>query len=132
MHPESRMSLLNSSKLLTNWKSDDDISIWQHNFIVKYFWSCRVSLIKFSYWSKFHVNIITGSGIFLLWPEMEKSEKFLSEFFAIPGDWVKDIIFDTNVSDESYWICIAKKLYFLRFFEFRLFLNALSAINPKL
>ena len=132
MHPESRMSLLNSSKLLTNWKSDDDILIWQHNFIVKYFWSCRVSLIKFSYWSKFHVNIITGSGIFLLWPEMEKSEKFLSEFFAIPGDWVKDIIFDTNVSDESYWICIAKKLYFLRFFQFRLFLNALSAINPKL
>ena len=132
MHPESRMSLLNSSKLLTNWKSDDDILIWQHNFIVKYFWSCRVSLIKFSYWSKFHVNIITGSGIFLLWPEMEKSEKFLSEFFAIPGDWVRDIIFDTNVSDESYWIFIAKKLYFLRFFQFRLFLNTLSAINPKL
>ena len=24
---------------------------------------CFVSLVKFSYWSKFHVNIITGSGI---------------------------------------------------------------------
>ena len=28
-----------------------------------FFWRCFVSLVKFSYWSKFHVNIITGSGI---------------------------------------------------------------------
>ena len=27
------------------------------------FWRCFVSLVKFSYWSKFHVNIITGSGV---------------------------------------------------------------------
>ena len=27
------------------------------------FWRCFVSLIKFSCWSKFHVNIITGSGV---------------------------------------------------------------------
>ena len=26
------------------------------------FWRCFISLIKFSYWSKFHFNIITGSG----------------------------------------------------------------------
>ena len=28
-----------------------------------FFWRCFVSLVKFSYWSKFHVNIITGSGV---------------------------------------------------------------------
>ena len=28
-----------------------------------FFCRCFVSLVKFSYWSKFHVNIITGSGI---------------------------------------------------------------------
>ena len=28
-----------------------------------HFLSCRVSLVKFSYWSKFHVNIITGSRV---------------------------------------------------------------------
>ena len=27
------------------------------------FWGCFVSLVKFSYWSKFHVNIISGSGV---------------------------------------------------------------------
>ena len=29
----------------------------------KFFWRCFVSLMKFSYWSKFHVNIIIGSGV---------------------------------------------------------------------
>ena len=28
-----------------------------------FFWRCFVHLIKFSYWSKFHVNIISGSGV---------------------------------------------------------------------
>ena len=27
------------------------------------FWRCFVSFVKFSYWSKFQVNIITGSGV---------------------------------------------------------------------
>ena len=40
---------------------------WRHNFSTwhqrQFFWRCFVSLAKFSYWSKFHVNIITGSGI---------------------------------------------------------------------
>ena len=24
---------------------------------------CRISLVKFSYWSKFHVSVMTGSGV---------------------------------------------------------------------
>ena len=28
-----------------------------------FFWRCRVSLVKFSFWSKFHVNIMTGFGV---------------------------------------------------------------------
>ena len=28
-----------------------------------FFWRCYVSLVKFRYWSKFHVNITNGSGI---------------------------------------------------------------------
>ena len=40
---------------------------WRHNFRTwrcrQSFWFCFVSLIKFSYWSKLHVNIITGSGV---------------------------------------------------------------------
>ena len=31
-----------------------------------FFWRCRVSLVKFSYWSKFHVNIMTGSRVMII------------------------------------------------------------------
>ena len=31
-----------------------------------FFWRCFVSIMKFSYWSKFHVNIITGSGVLII------------------------------------------------------------------
>ena len=34
-----------------------------HMASLSYFRRCFVSLVKFSYWYKFHVNIITGSGI---------------------------------------------------------------------
>ena len=33
---------------------------WRHR---KFFWRRFVSLVNFSYWSKFHVNIIIGSGV---------------------------------------------------------------------
>ena len=40
---------------------------WRHNFLTwhhhQFFWPCFVPLVKFSYWPRFHVNIITGSGI---------------------------------------------------------------------
>ena len=29
----------------------------------QFFWRCRVFLVTFSYWSKFHVNIINDSGV---------------------------------------------------------------------
>ena len=48
------------SKLAKNPKNDNDVTVFRHDLNVK---SCFVSLVKFSYWSKFHVNIITGSGI---------------------------------------------------------------------
>ena len=51
------------SKLTKNPKNDNDVIIFRHEFNVKLFWRCFVSIVKFSYWSKFHVNIITGSGI---------------------------------------------------------------------
>ena len=30
------------------------------------FLCCPISLVKFSYWFKFHINIITGSGVMTL------------------------------------------------------------------
>ena len=50
------------SKLTKNPKNDNDVAIFWHEVNVSLFWRCRVSLVKFSYWSKFHANIITGSS----------------------------------------------------------------------
>ena len=53
--------------------------------------SLHVSLIRFSYWSKLHVNIITGLELRELsftreLPVIQKSEIPLSEFCPISGD----------------------------------------------
>ena len=80
------------SKLAKNPKHDNDVKIFRHDVNVRFFWCCLVSFAKFSYWSKFHVNIITGSGIMTIffirdWPEIRKSEIPPSEFFPISRDW---------------------------------------------
>ena len=48
-----------SEFLQTGHKFPDIVSI----FFFFFFWRCRVSIVKFSYWLKFHVNIITVSGV---------------------------------------------------------------------
>ena len=53
---------------------------------------CFIYFLKFSYWSKFHVNIITVSGvmtIFFDWTEIWKSEIPPSNVCPILGDWGK-------------------------------------------
>ena len=51
------------SKLTKNPENDNDVTIFWHDVIVNFFWRRFFSLVKFSYWSKIHVNIITASGI---------------------------------------------------------------------
>ena len=57
-----------------------------------FFLCCFVSLVKFSCWSKIHVNIITGSGVTTIsiykgLTRNRKSEIPLSEFCQISRDW---------------------------------------------
>ena len=54
------MHLPDCSKLTINWKNDNDVIICRHDVIAKFF---LTSLDKFRYWSKFNINIITGSGV---------------------------------------------------------------------
>ena len=75
--------------------------------IVKGFWCCFVSLVRFSYWSKFHVHIITGSGamtIFFYKGLIRNSEIRNTPVWVLPNIWtlgrVKDTKFDTNISNE--------------------------------
>ena len=51
------------SKLVETPKNDNDVTTFQHDVHVNFFWRSHVSLVKSTYWSKFHVNIITGPGI---------------------------------------------------------------------
>ena len=59
----SGMRLPVCSKLVKNPKNINDITIFRHDVNVNSFWIFFVSLVNFSCWSKFYVNIITGSGI---------------------------------------------------------------------
>ena len=57
MHPESSFQI---APIGSKSENGNDFTIIRHDVIVKF---CSISLVKFSYWSKFHVNIITGSGV---------------------------------------------------------------------
>ena len=52
-----------------------------------FFWRCFISLVKFSCWSKFHDNIITGSGvmkIFLLYPPLSFAQYLEANAILLP------------------------------------------------
>ena len=95
------------SKLAKNPKTDSDVTIFWHDVIFKFLWRYFVSLVKFSYWSKFHVNIITGSGIITIFfykgltrnPEIGNTS-----VWVLPNIWrlgqVLDTKFCRNVSNK--------------------------------
>ena len=61
----SGIGLPDCSGLAVNWKKLNDVTISDmvSSSIFFFFWSCFVSLVRFSYWSKFHVKIINGSWV---------------------------------------------------------------------
>ena len=59
----SGIRLQDCSKLDINRKNANNVIICWHDIMANFFWRSFVSLIKLRYWSKFHVNIITGSGV---------------------------------------------------------------------
>ena len=68
---------------------------WRHNLLnCQFFWRFFVSLNKFSYWSKWNVNIITDSGVMTIFfhkglTRNLKIEKKKAEFCLISSDWGK-------------------------------------------
>ena len=49
--------------MVINWKNDIGVTFSRYDVIINFFWRCFASRVKFSYWSKFHVNIIIGSRV---------------------------------------------------------------------
>ena len=73
----------------------------------KFFWRCFVYLVKFSYWSKFHVNIIAGSWIITIFfykGLTRNLEIGNTPVWVLPNIWrlgqVMDTKFSTNVSNK--------------------------------
>ena len=69
------------------------------------FWRCFVSFIKFSYWSKFHVNFITGSGVIPIYFYKGLTRTPEMEYLNLCNIWrlgrVRVTKFGTNVSDKK-------------------------------
>ena len=111
------------SKLAKNPKNDNDVIIFRQDVNVTFFWRCFVFLVKFSYWSKFHVNIITGSGIMTIFfykgltrnPEIGNTH-----VWVFPNIWrlgrVMDTKFGTNVYNRM--LLNAAKFQGYRFYRF--------------
>ena len=96
------------SKLAINRKSCKDVTISRHDNIVKFFWRFFVSLVMFNYWSKFHVNIITGSGVMIIFiykglgrnPEIGNTPIWVLHNIWRLGQ-ARDAKFGTNVSKNT-------------------------------
>ena len=102
-----KIRLPDCSQMAINWKNDKSVIICRHDVIVNFIWPCFVSIVNFIHWSKFHVSIITGSGVMAIFiykalirnPEIENTS-----IWGLPNIWrlglVRDTKFGTNVSNE--------------------------------
>ena len=88
----SGIRLPDGCKFLVNQKKGNDVRIFRHEAIVDFFWRWCVSLTKFCYWSKFHINIMTGSGVMTIFfykglSINQETKNTPPEFWSISGDW---------------------------------------------
>ena len=103
----SRIHLPDCSKLAVNWKNSNDVRIFWHDIIIRFFWRCFVFLVKFSYWSKFHVNIIFGSGVVTIsfYKGLTRNlEIGYTLVWVLPNIWRLGLVrvtkFSTNISNK--------------------------------
>ena len=96
MHRQSSFWIA-PSRIAISWKDDKTSS----SIFLKLL---SISLVKFSYWSKFLVNIITGSGVMaiLIYKELKSQIIGNIPIWVLPNNWrlkqVRNTKFDTNVS----------------------------------
>ena len=111
-------------KLAINREKDNDVTIFRHDVSANFFfWRCPVSHVNFSYWSRFHVNIMTGSGVVAIFvykgltrnPEIRNTP-----IWVLTNIWrlwqVGDTKFGTNVSKKMLLNAVKWQRYsFYRF-----------------
>ena len=102
----SQIRLPDCSKLAVNWKNCNDVTIFWHDVMVN-FLTFFFFLVNFSYWSKFHVNIITGSRVMTIsfYKELTRNSKIgNTPVLILPNIWrlgqVTNTKFGPNVSNK--------------------------------
>ena len=95
------------SKLAINQKNDNDVTIYLRDAIFQFFGHRFFSFLKFSCWSKFHGNIITGSGVMTNYFSQGVTRNLKignTPVWVLPNiwrlGWVKDTKSCTDVSKE--------------------------------
>ena len=91
------------SKLAINRKNDNDVTTLRK--FIKFFRPCSISLVNFSYWPKFHVNIMTGvTKIFACKGLTRNLEIVNTPVWVLPSIFrpgeVRDTGFGPNVSNK--------------------------------
>ena len=90
---------LDCSKLDVNQQNGNDVIIFWHDVIIRFFDVFFVSLVNFSYWCKFHIGIITGSGVKTIsfykqltrYPETRNNP-----FWVLPNIWRLERVWNTK------------------------------------
>ena len=95
--------LSDCSKLAINRKNDNDVTTLRK--FIKFFRPCSISLVNFSYWPKFHVNIMTGvTKIFACKGLTRNLEIVNTPVWVLPSIFrpgeVRDTGFGPNVSNK--------------------------------
>ena len=102
-----------------NWR--DNLRTW--HVTVKFIWRFYVFLVKSSYWSKFHVNIITGSGVMIIFiykgftrnPDIGNTRVWVLPNIRRLGQF-RDTKFGTNVSNKKKKLLNAANCYGYSFY----------------
>ena len=98
-----------------NRENGNDVIICRHDVIVTLFQVCFISLVNLSYWSKFHVSIVTDSGVtaILFYKGLTRNPEIgNTTVWVFPNIWrlgrVRDTKFSTNASNKlllNAWKC---------------------------
>ena len=91
------------SKLAINRKNDNDVTNLRK--FIKFFRLCSISLVNFSYWPKFHVNIMTGVTKIFAYKGLTRNLEIVNTpVWVLPSilrlEQVRDTEFGPNISNK--------------------------------
>ena len=99
----SGVRLPDFSKLTKNLKNDNNVTTFQK--FIKFIWPCSIYLVKFSYWPKFHVNIMIGVTKIFAYKGLTRNLEIVNTpVWVLPSilrlGQVRDTEFGQNVSNK--------------------------------